>query len=51
MGRAGLSRPNSNGGGGAMAPDRQTSILVVDDEEEIRHVLRVLLESEGFLVT
>ena len=34
-----------------MAPDRQTSILVVDDEEEIRHVLRVLLESEGFLVT
>ena len=34
-----------------MAPDRQTSILVVDDAEEIRHVLRVLLESEGVLVT
>ena len=27
------------------------SILVVDDEAEIRHVLRVLLESEGFSVT
>ena len=31
----------------------QTSahILMVDDEEEIRHVVRVLLESEGFTVT
>ena len=26
-------------------------ILMVDDEEEIRHVVKVLLESEGFTVT
>ena len=34
-----------------MAPQKNAHILVVDDEEEIRHVVRVLLESEGFAVT
>lgn len=32
-------------------PQTTAHILVVDDEEEIRHVLRVLLESDGFEVT
>ena len=34
-----------------MMPQTAAHILVVDDEEEIRHVVRVLLESEGFTVT
>lgn len=32
-------------------PQITARILVVDDEEEIRHVLRVLLENDGFAVT
>ena len=34
-----------------MMPQTTAHILVVDDEEEIRHVVKVLLESEGFTVT
>ena len=32
-------------------PQRAPTILVVDDEEDIRHLLRVALEQEGFQVT
>ena len=32
-------------------PQKRAHILMVDDEEEIRHVVRILLESEGFAVT
>lgn len=34
-----------------MTSQQKANILVVDDEDEIRHVIRVLLESEGFAVT
>ena len=34
-----------------MIPQTTAHILMVDDEEEIRHVVKVLLESEGFTVT
>lgn len=30
--------------------DKQTTVLIVDDDEEIRHVLRVLCETEGYAV-
>ncbi|MBA2725482.1 MAG: response regulator [Actinobacteria bacterium] len=32
------------------AEQTPTSVLIVDDDEEIRHVLRLLCESEGMLV-
>ena len=34
-----------------MMSQTNAHILMVDDEEEIRHVVKVLLESEGFTVT
>ena len=34
-----------------MMSQTNANILMVDDEEEIRHVVKVLLESEGFTVT
>lgn len=34
-----------------MIPQTTAHILMVDNEEEIRHVVKVLLESEGFTVT
>ncbi len=30
--------------------DNARTVLIVDDEEEIRHVLRLLCETEGFIV-
>jgi CheY-like chemotaxis protein len=30
--------------------DNKPTVLIVDDEEEIRHVLRLLCETEGFTV-
>jgi CheY-like chemotaxis protein len=34
----------------AKSPDHKPTVLIVDDEEEIRHVLRLLCETEGFAV-
>lgn len=34
----------------AMTDKESTSVLIVDDDEEIRHVLRLLCETEGFEV-
>ena len=31
-----------------MAEESTSSVLIVDDDEEIRHVLRLLCETEGF---
>src|SRR5919106_5250384 len=33
-----------------MPSDNEHTVLIVDDEEEIRHVLRLLCETEGFEV-
>src|SRR5918992_204542 len=32
------------------SPNGKPTVLIVDDEEEIRHVLRLLCETEGFTV-
>jgi CheY-like chemotaxis protein len=42
---------NNADGAGAAAQDGRIRILVIDDDEDVRDVLQVLLESEGYAVS
>jgi CheY-like chemotaxis protein len=42
---------NNADGAGAAAKDGRIRILVIDDDEDVRDVLQVLLESEGYAVS